>query len=51
MTEKKKKKATFELDESLHTELKIHAATEGKKMVDIVQIALRDYFNKKNKKD
>lgn len=49
MVEEKKKKATFELEESLHTQLKIQAATEGKKMIDIVQIALRDYFNKKNK--
>lgn len=47
MAEEKKKKATFELEESLHTELKIQAAVEGKKMVDIVQAALRDYFDKK----
>ncbi|OAB42017.1 hypothetical protein [Paenibacillus glacialis] len=39
-----KKKATYELDLDLHTELKIFAAKQNKKMVDIVEIALREYL-------
>lgn len=40
-----KKKATFELDLELHTELKIIAAKQNKKMVDIVELALREYLS------
>lgn len=43
---KAKKKATYELDADLHTELKVYAAKNGKKMVDVVEAALREYFEK-----
>lgn len=39
-----KKKATFELDADLHAELKVRAAQERKKMVDIVEVALKNYL-------
>ncbi|MEC0373322.1 hypothetical protein [Paenibacillus chibensis] len=39
-----KKKATYELDLDLHTELKIFAAKQNKKMVDIVELAIREYL-------
>jgi hypothetical protein len=39
-----KKKATYELDLELHTELKIFAAKHNKKMVDVVEEALRQYL-------
>lgn len=38
------KKATFELEEKLHRELKIQATKEGRKMVDVVEEALKDYL-------
>lgn len=40
----KKKKATFDLDLDLHTELKVFAAQQDKKMVEVVEAALRMYF-------
>lgn len=45
--QKKKKKATFELDEEIHKKLKIQAIEEGRNMVEVVQSALLDYFDKK----
>jgi len=39
-----KKKATYELDLDLHTELKVFAAKQDKRMVDIVEIAIRRYL-------
>lgn len=44
-TTSEKKKATFDLDKDLHTELKIFAAKQNKKMVEIVEIAIREYMN------
>ncbi|ACB86482.1 hypothetical protein [Natranaerobius thermophilus] len=41
---KTKKKATFELDSDLHTQLKIYAARQNKKMVDVVEEALKEYM-------
>lgn len=43
----KKKKATFDLDPDLHTELKIFAATQDQKMVEVVETALRMYLDSK----
>ena len=43
-SDKTKKKATFELDSDLHTQLKIYAARQNKKMVDIVEEALKEYI-------
>jgi predicted rRNA methylase YqxC with S4 and FtsJ domains len=45
---KKRKKATFELELSLHTELKMFAAKEGKKMVEVVEESLIAYLKNKN---
>lgn len=42
----KKKKATFELDAELHTKLKIYSASEGKKMVEVVEEALIKHLGK-----
>jgi hypothetical protein len=39
-----KKKATFELDADLHKRLKMYSAEQGKKMVDVVEEALRTYL-------
>ncbi|MBD3922975.1 hypothetical protein H8B09_30065 [Paenibacillus sp. PR3] len=39
-----KKKATYELDMDLHTELKVFAAKQDKRMVDIVELAIRRYL-------
>ena len=36
--------ARFDLDTELHTELKIYAAKRKRKMVDIVQEAVREYM-------
>ena len=44
-----KKKATFNMDASLHQRLKITAATTGREMVDIVQEALEAYLKKTRK--
>ena len=41
----KRKKATFDLDATLHTRLKVFAANKGKPMVDILEEALRQYLN------
>lgn len=43
-----KKKATYELDLDLHTELKVFAAKQNVKMVDVVEVAIREYL-KNNK--
>ena len=43
-----KKKATYELDLDLHTELKVFAAKQNKKMVDVVEIAIREYLRNNN---
>lgn len=39
-----KKKATYELDLNLHTDLKIFAAKHNKKMVEVVEDALKQYL-------
>lgn len=48
LQEKKRniKKATFELDEDLHKQLKSQAAMEGRKMIELVEEALHAYLNK-----
>jgi hypothetical protein len=38
------KKATFELSSELHTTLKIYAAANKRNMVDVVEEALKQYF-------
>lgn len=45
----KKKKATFDLDLDLHTELKVFAAQQDKKMVEVVEAALRIHFESQKK--
>ena len=40
------KKATFDLDLQLHTELKVFAAQQGLPMVEVVEQALREYLQK-----
>lgn len=45
----KKKKATFDLDIDLHTELKVFAAQQDKKMVEVVEAALRIHFESQKK--
>lgn len=45
----KKTKATFELEASLHKELKMFAAAHNKKMVEVVEEALRNHFADKKK--
>lgn len=42
--EKSLKKATFDMDIALHTELKVHAARQGRPMVDLMEEALRAYL-------
>lgn len=44
-SERKIKKATFELDADLHRELKLVAVKEGKTMLQIVEAALKGYLN------
>lgn len=44
-----KKKATFDLDAELHMRLKIFSATRGKKMVEVVETALKFYMDEKEK--
>lgn len=44
--QKPTKKATFDLDSELHTELKVLSARQGRPMVDIVQEALRAYIRR-----
>ncbi|MFK7693899.1 hypothetical protein [Paenibacillus sp. HJGM_3] len=39
-----KKKATFDFDDQFHKELKIFAAKQNKKMVDIVVEAVKEYM-------
>lgn len=48
LQEKKRnvKKATFELEEDLHKQLKAQAAMEGRKMIELVEEALQAYLNK-----
>jgi hypothetical protein len=41
-----KKKATFDFDDQFHTELKIFAAKQNKKMVDVVVEALKEYMRR-----
>lgn len=41
-----KKKATFELDMDLHKKLKIYAASRNLSMVDVVEQALREHFDR-----
>jgi predicted HicB family RNase H-like nuclease len=45
-TDKKKKKATFDLDADLHKKLRIYAAAQDTTMVTIVEEALNEYLNK-----
>lgn len=45
-TERKKKKATFELDPDIHRNLKRYAAEHEINMVEIVEQALIDYMDK-----
>lgn len=40
-----KKKATFDLDAELHMRLKIFSASQGKKMVEVVEEALKQYMD------
>lgn len=40
-----KKRATFELDEDFHTELKVFATMKRTKMVDVVVAAVRKYMD------
>lgn len=47
-TEIQTKKATFNLDPQLHTQLKTRAAIEGRNMADIVTDALKQYFDRTN---
>lgn len=44
----KKTKATFELDAALHKELKMFAAQHDKKMVEVVESALKEHFSSQN---
>lgn len=46
-TEKKKKKATFDMDAELHKQLRRYAADYDKPMVTIVEEALNEYLNYK----
>lgn len=46
-TEKKKKKATFDMDAELHKRLRMYAADHDKPMVTIVEKALNEFLNKK----
>ncbi|WP_412102567.1 hypothetical protein [Paenibacillus alginolyticus] len=41
-----KKKATFDFDDQFHTELKIFAAKQNKKMVDVVVEAVEEYMRR-----
>jgi hypothetical protein len=41
-----KKRANFDFDEKLHTDLKTFAAQRGKKMVDVVSAAVKEYMEK-----
>ncbi|SEB49779.1 hypothetical protein [Paenibacillus sp. GP183] len=41
-----KKKATFDFDDQFHTELKIFAAKQNKKMVDVVVEAVKEYMRR-----
>lgn len=41
-----KKKATFDFDDHFHTELKIFAAKQNKKMVTIVVEAVKEYMER-----
>jgi tRNA/tmRNA/rRNA uracil-C5-methylase (TrmA/RlmC/RlmD family) len=41
-----KKKATFDFDDQFHTELKIFAAKQNKKMVDVVVEAAKEYMRR-----
>ncbi|MCC8438708.1 hypothetical protein HP567_029685 (plasmid) [Brevibacillus sp. M2.1A] len=43
---KKMKRATFEFEEDFHAELKIFAARNKKKMVDVVVQAIREHMSK-----
>ncbi|WP_392391861.1 hypothetical protein [Paenibacillus antibioticophila] len=39
------RRANFELDPALHRDSKIFATKQNKKMVDVVEIALREYLS------
>lgn len=43
-TEKQKTKATFNLDEGLHTRLKVRSALEKRDMVQVVTDAITEYL-------
>ncbi|ETT88291.1 hypothetical protein MKZ08_22255 [Viridibacillus sp. FSL R5-0477] len=47
--ERKIKKATFELDADLHKRLRAAAALEECTMLDIVDVALKEYLDKLNR--
>ncbi|WP_046181424.1 hypothetical protein [Domibacillus tundrae] len=47
----KKTKATFELDSDLHKKLKMFAAQHDKKMVEVVESALKEYFSSQNNEE
>lgn len=44
-----KKRATFELDEDFHTELKLFATRNRTKMIDVVTAAVRKYMDENNR--
>lgn len=45
-TDKKVKKATFELDADLHKRLRVFATLNDRTMVDVVEKAITDYLEK-----
>jgi hypothetical protein len=48
-TEKKVKKATFELDAALHKKLRMFAVSNDTTMVDVVEKAINEYMNRADK--
>lgn len=46
--ESHKKKATFDMDKDLHTKFKMHAASKGVPMVDILEQLIRGYLSESN---
>ena len=48
-TEKKVKKATFELDAALHKKLRMFAVSNDTTMVDVVEKAINEYMDRADK--
>ena len=48
-TEKKVKKATFELDAALHKRLRMFAVSNDTTMVDVVEKAINEYMDRMDK--